>query len=57
MTKLYKTELEKFGKFEQAKSNLKWVLNKPVKNEDIENYIEILKKVIKKIENEGLKNG
>jgi len=57
VTKLYKTELEKFGKFEQAKSNLKWVLNKPVKNEDIENYIEILKKVIKKIENEGLKNG
>jgi hypothetical protein len=52
----YKTELEKFGKFEQAKSNLKWVLNKEIKTSDIDNYLEILKRVIEKIEKEGLKN-
>jgi hypothetical protein len=52
----YKTELEKFGKFEEAKSNLKWVLNKEIKTSDIDNYLEILKRVIEKIEKEGLKN-
>ncbi|MCK9208860.1 MAG: hypothetical protein M0P66_17250 [Salinivirgaceae bacterium] len=53
---LYKTELEKFDKFEPAKSNLKWVLSKSVKNEEIDNYLGILKRVIEKIETEGLKN-
>lgn len=52
----YKSELEKFGKFEQAKSNLKWVINKEIKQAEIENYLDILKRVIEKIETEGLKN-
>ncbi|HRX13192.1 MAG TPA: hypothetical protein P5210_16125 [Draconibacterium sp.] len=52
----YKTELEKCGKFEQAKSNLKWVLNKTVKTEDIDKYLNILRRVIEKVETEGLKN-
>jgi hypothetical protein len=52
----YKYELEQFGKFEQAKSNLKWVLNKEISSSEIEKYLEILKRVIAKIENEGLKN-
>lgn len=52
----YKAELEKYGKFEQAKSNLKWVLNKTIKTEDIDKYLDILKRVIEKVETEGLKN-
>lgn len=52
----YKTELEKCGKFEQAKSNLKWVLNKTIKTEDIDKYLDILRLVIEKVETEGLKN-
>ena len=53
---LYKTELEKFGKFEQAKSNLKWVINRNITTLEIENYLDILKRVIEKIKTEGLKN-
>jgi len=52
----YKTELEKFGKFEQAKSNLKWVINRNITTLEIENYLDILKRVIEKIKTEGLKN-
>lgn len=51
----YKTELEKRGKFEQAKSNLKWVINKEIKTPDIGNYLDILKRVIEKIETERVK--
>lgn len=53
----YKSELEQFGKFEQAKSNLKWVLKKEISPSEIEKYLKILKRVIERIENEGLKNG
>jgi len=52
----YKSELVKFGKFEQAKSNLKWVLNKDISILEIDKYLDILKLVIGKIEIEGLKN-
>lgn len=52
----YKAELEKCGKFEQAKSNLKWVLNKAIKAEDIDKYLDILRQVIERVEIEGLKN-
>ena len=52
----YKAELEKCGKFEQAKSNLKWILNKAIKTEDIDKYLDILRQVIEKVEIEGLKN-
>ena len=51
----YRKELESFGKFEQAKSNLKWVINKEIKTSEIENYLNILKRVIEKIEVEGLR--
>jgi translation initiation factor 2 beta subunit (eIF-2beta)/eIF-5 len=51
----YESELEKFGRFEQAKSNLKWILNKEITIEEINKYLEILKQVIDKIEQEGLK--
>ena len=53
---LFKSELENFGKFEQAKSNLKWVLNKEVSISDIDKFLDILKLVIRKVEKEGLKN-
>lgn len=52
----YKSELEKFGKFEQAKSNLKWVINRNITTLEIENYLDILKRVIAKIKIEGLRN-
>lgn len=52
----YKAELEKFGKFEPAKSNLKWILNKETFLTDVEIFFGIIKRVIDKIENEGLKN-
>ena len=52
----YKSELKKFGKFEQAKSNLKWVISKEVETSMIEIYLGILKQVIEKIKTEGLKN-
>jgi len=51
----YKSELNKFGKFEQAKTNLKWVINTEVRPAEIEEYLDILKRVIEKIEIEGLK--
>lgn len=52
----YKSELERFGKFEQARSNLKWVINKNITTLEIENYMVILKRVIEKIKAEGIKN-
>ena len=52
----YKIELKRFGKFEQAKSNLKWILNKTVKSEEIDSYLNILRRVIEKIVSEGLRN-
>lgn len=52
----YKNEIEKFGKFEQARSNFKWVINREIQISDIEKYLKILRQVINKIEIEGLKN-
>jgi hypothetical protein len=52
----YKSELERFGKFEQARSNLKWVINKNITTLEIENYMVILKRVIEKIKAEGIRN-
>ena len=52
----YESELKRFGNFEQAKSNLKWVLNKEITTTEINKYLVILKQVIEKIEKEGLKN-
>jgi hypothetical protein len=52
----YRGELEQSGKFEQAKSNLKWMLNRDIKEGDVSFYLDILKKVIEKIEVNGLKD-
>jgi hypothetical protein len=52
----YRRELLKIKDFEEAKSNLKWVINKEVSQVEIDKYIDILKLVIKKIESEHLKN-
>jgi RecB family endonuclease NucS len=54
--KYYETELKKFGYFESAKSNFKWLLNKEVTTNEINKYINILKHVIDKITEEGMKN-
>ena len=56
MIDFYKSELERFGKFEQARSNLKWVINKNITTLEIENYMVILKRVIEKIKAEGIRN-
>ena len=53
--KYYKTELSKIGLFEPAKSNLKWIINKEYKAENIQDLFNILKQVIEKIEASGLK--
>jgi hypothetical protein len=52
---LYRTELEKTNKFISAKSNLKWIIDKPMDNSDIENFLTILNLVINKIQENGLK--
>jgi len=53
---LYKTELEKTNNFISAKSNLKWIIDKPTDNFDINNFLTILKLVINKIHENELKS-
>lgn len=52
---LYKAELKKSGKFEQRKLNYKWTITKKYSVDEIEKYIEILKRIIEQIKKEGLK--
>ena len=52
---LYRTELEKTNKFISSKSNLKWIIDKPMDNRDIDYFLTILKLVINKIQENGLK--
>lgn len=51
----FRIRLRQLGKFEPAKSNLKWVLNREIIPADFEKYLDILRQVIQKIEVEGLK--
>lgn len=51
----FRTELEKTNIFISAKSNLKWIIDKQIDNRDIDNFLTILKLVINKIRENGLK--
>lgn len=50
----FKSELEKSGTFISAKSNLKWIIDKPIGNE-LNVFFEIIKSVIEKIKENDLK--
>jgi len=52
---LYKTELAKTNKFISAKSNLKWIVDKPTDKNDIGDFLTILKLIIDKIHKSELK--
>lgn len=51
----YKNELKKLKYFENAKTNLKWVIKKKYSEIEIEKYLEILKELLKRIKTKGLK--
>ena len=52
----FKIELEKLKKFENAKSNQKWVITKKYSEEEIEQFLVVIKSLIEQIKNEGLKS-
>ena len=52
---IFKTELSKLKYFENAKSNLKWVISKQYSDNEVENYIEILRTIMEQIKTDGLK--
>ena len=51
----FKLNLNNLKYFEEAKSNLKWLISKKYSEKEIEKYIEILKSMIEQIKVEGLK--
>ena len=46
----FRNELEKSGNFISAKSNLKWIIDKPINKIEIDNLLTTLQLVIKKIQ-------
>jgi RecB family endonuclease NucS len=50
----YKNELKKLKNFENAKTNLKWVITKKYSETEIEKYIETLKSLLEQIKKYGL---
>lgn len=50
----FRNELEKSGNFISAKSNLKWIIEKPIDKIDIDNLLSSLHLVIKKIQENKL---
>jgi len=55
IVELYKKHLENFGYFVSAKSNLKWVIDKPYSESEVQQFIGVIEKVILKIKEHGLK--
>ncbi len=53
--KFYREEILKLGFFVNAKSNLKWVIDKSYTKEEIKDFIDIVDIVAEKIEENGLK--
>ena len=45
----YSSELKKLGKFQPAGRNFKWIINKKIETSVIENYFDILGRVVEKI--------
>ncbi len=52
---IYKNDLRKLKNFENAKTNLKWVISKKYSEKDIDDYIETLRSLLVQIKNNGLK--
>lgn len=52
----FSSELNKLGFFEQAKSNLKWIISKKYSEKEVEKFLNVLTLIIELIKNEGLKN-
>ncbi len=50
----FRNELEKSGNFISAKSNLKWIIDRPVDKSDVDNLFSTLQLVIKKIQENEL---
>lgn len=50
----YRTNVENLGYFVNAKSNLKWVIDKPYTEDKIKNFLTIVENVISKIRENGL---
>ncbi|NCO32125.1 hypothetical protein GW891_05160, partial [bacterium] len=51
----YKTQIKDFGYFKDAGSISKWIINKSYSEEEIKKFIAILKEIILKIKENGLK--
>jgi hypothetical protein len=51
----YKKSLENFNCFVSAKSNLKWVIDKPYSESEVQQFLGVIEKVILKIKEHGLK--
>jgi len=51
----YKERLENLGYFIKAKSNLKWVIDKVYSENEVKQFLDIIRKVISKIKERGLK--
>lgn len=54
IVKLYKKRIENLGYFINAKSKLKWVINKSYSKDEIKSFIEVVAEVISKIKERGL---
>jgi hypothetical protein len=52
----YKQELKKFKKFEPARSNLKWIIKSKYADNEISDFLAILKNIIELIKKYGIKN-
>lgn len=50
----YRTRLEGLGYFINAQSNLKWVIDKPYSNTEIDRFLEIVEDLVFKIREQGL---
>lgn len=50
----YRTNVENLGYFVNAKSNLKWVIDKPYTEDEIKNFLTIVENVISRIRENGL---
>ncbi|NIA30040.1 MAG: DUF91 domain-containing protein [Actinobacteria bacterium] len=54
LVEFYRSNLEKLDFFATAKTNLKWVIDSEYNDEQINNFLKIIEKVISKIKENGL---
>lgn len=52
----YREALEKFGVFEPAGSNLKWVIDREYSEEEIQSFFEIITQIIKRMKEYGFQS-